>query len=133
MHRRHDISKPFWAPFSWEDEGNWDFSATDPSGLSVYEEGDAIFIEASLPGLSSEEVEVYQDHGYIVIEGKKQEETQERKYYRKASRAFCYRLPVPAAAEKDTDPEATYKDGLMKLKFKKGTKKKKSIPIKEEG
>ena len=133
MHRRHDISKPFWTPFSLDDEGEWDFAASDLSGLSVYEEGDAIYIEASLPGLSSDEVEVYQDHGYIVIEGKKQEETKERKYYRKASRAFCYRLPVPSVAEKGADPEATYKDGLMKLKFKKGTKKKKPIPIKEEG
>ena len=133
MHRRHDLSKHFWAPFSWDDEGEWDFAATDPSGLSVYEEGDAIYIEASLPGLSSSEIEVCQDHGYSVIEGKRQEETKERKYYRKASRSFCYRLPVPSAAEKDTDPEATYKDGLMKLRFKKGTKKKKPIPIKEEG
>jgi len=133
MHRKHDLSKPFWTPFSWDSDGEWDFAATDPSGLSIYEEGDFIYIEASLPGLKASEVEVYQDHGYIIIEGKKQEETKDRKYYRKASAAFNYRVPFPLAAEKDADPEATYKDGLMKLKFKKGKKNKKSIPIKEEG
>ena len=128
MHRKHDISKPFWTPFSWDEEGDWDFSASDPSGLSVYEENDFVYIEASLPGLSTHDVEVYQDHGIIIIEGKREEEKKERKYYRKASAAFRYQVPIPSSVEKETEPEATYKDGLLKLKFKKVNKKKKNDP-----
>lgn len=132
MHRKHDISKPFWTPFSWDGEGDWDFSATDPSGLSIYEEDDFVYIETSLPGLAAKDVEVYQDHSMIIIEGKKEEEEKkERKYYRKASAAFCYRVPIPSSVDKNFEAEATYKNGLMKLKFKKEKKEKKTIPIKE--
>lgn len=133
MKRKHDLLKPFWTPFSWESEGEWDFNAPELSGLSIYEEGDYLFIEASVPGLSKDDIELYHNHGYIVIEGKKQEEEKKRKYYRKASTAFSYRIPIPSDVDQDADPEAIYKDGVMTLKFKKGEKKKKHIPIKEEG
>jgi len=121
MYRKRDISKISWTPFRGGDEA--DFSGENISGLSVYEEGDFLFIEASLPGLTAKDVEVYNDHDYIVIEGKREEGTKERKYYRKASASFNYRLSIPSAADQESEPDMTFKNGLMKLKFKKKKKK----------
>jgi len=39
--------------------------------------------------------------------------------------------PIPAAVDLSKEPEAVFKDGIMKVKFKKGAKKGKSIPVKD--
>ncbi|QVL56915.1 MAG: Hsp20/alpha crystallin family protein [Simkaniaceae bacterium] len=117
-------------PFHFDDESV--SIASHSSGLSVYEEGDHITVEAALPGVESEAIEVSQTHGFLLIEGEKKEEETKRKYYRQAVRAFSYRVPLPAKADMSIEPEATFKDGVMKIVFKKGENKGKSIPIKEE-
>ena len=132
--RRYPHPVATWFPFGWEDEGEWDFQASAPSsGLSVYEEEGNIIVEAALPGLSAKDVKVYREEGYILIEGqKKEEEKKERKYYRKASSSFCYRFPYPAHVEDGDNLEVTFKDGVMKIKFKKTKEQKRLIPIREE-
>lgn len=119
MQRKGDISKPFWTPFSWSGEGDWDFPVTDPSGLSIYEEGEFFYIEASLPGLAANDVEVYRHRGMIMIEGKKEEREKQRKYYRKAAASFYYRIPIHASMDLTSEPETNYSNGLVQLKFKK--------------
>lgn len=100
-------------------------------GLSVYEEGDNLVIEAALPGLLAEGIEVTHAHGYILIEGEKKEEETKRKYYRKATHSFFYRVPIPPGVDMQQEPEAVYADGIMRIIFKKGAKKGKTIPVKE--
>ena len=106
--------------------------ASHSSGVSVYEEDDKVVVEAALPGVASEDIEVSHTHGFILIEGDKKEEEKERKYYRQAIRSFSYRIPVPGNADMNIEPEATFKDGVMKIVFKKGEHKGKNIPVKEE-
>ena len=115
-------------PFFFDDDF---FLTSSSNGLNIYEEDNKVIIEAALPGLSAEDIEITHAHGYLVIEGEKKEEEKKRKYYRKASRSFSYRIPIPAAADTNQEPEATYHDGIMKITFKKGEKKGKSIPIKK--
>lgn len=101
------------------------------TGLSVYEEGDYVVIETALPGLSTEDIEVTHAHGYILIQGEKKEEETKRKYYKKAMSSFTYRVPLPPGVDLSTDPDAVFKDGVMKVTFRKGRHKGKSIPVKE--
>jgi HSP20 family molecular chaperone IbpA len=109
-----------------------DFTLTPhDTGLSVFEEGDSIVIEAAVPGFSIEGVEVTHAPGYLLIEAEQEEATQKRKYYRKACGSFSYRVPLPPTADLTTDPEATLKDGIMKIVFKKVSRKRKSIFVKK--
>ena len=100
-------------------------------GISIFEEGDSVVIEAALPGVNSDMIEVTHAPGYILIEGEREHEEQNRKYYRKACSSYSYRIPIPAAVDLSKEPEAVFKDGIMKVKFKKGAKKGKSIPVKD--
>ena len=117
-------------PFHFDDESV--SIGTHSSGLSVYEEGNHVIIEAALPGIESEDIEVSQAHGFLLIDGEKKEEEKKRKYYRQVVRSFSYRVPLPAKADMNIEPKATFKDGVMKVVFKKGEHNGKSIPIKEE-
>lgn len=118
-------------PFPFDDEA---FSmASYSSGISVFEEGETVVIEAALPGVSSEDIEISHTHGFLLIEGEKKKEEANRKYFRQAIRSFSYRIPLPAHVDIKKEPEATFKDGVMKIVFKKGVaSEKKNIPVKEE-
>ncbi len=106
--------------------------ASHSSGLSVYEEGDNIMIEAALPGVKSEDIELSQNQGFILIEGEKKEGKAKRKYYNQAAFSFSYRVPIPVKADMNEEPKALFKDGVMKITFMKRDKKGKGPPIKGE-
>lgn len=57
-------------------------------GISVFEEGDSVVIEAALPEVNSDMIEVTHAPGYILIEGEREDEEQNRKYYRKACSSY---------------------------------------------
>ena len=108
-------------------------SDTTTSGLSVSEEEEKICVEAHLPGLKPEEIEVSCDNGILWIHGEKKEEQENKKkrYYRRAARSFSYQLQVPGDADEGKEPEATYKDGVVKVTFvKRKESKPKKIAIK---
>ena len=42
-------------PFFWDDDGEWNFEASYPSGLTVYEDKDHVVIEAAIPGIPIKE------------------------------------------------------------------------------
>lgn len=117
-------------PFHFDDESV--SIASHSSGLSVYEEGDSIVVEAALPGVEPDDIEISQTHGFLLIEGEKKEEKTRRKYFRQAIHSFSYRVPLPAKVDMSIEPDVTFKNGVMKIVFKKGKNKEKSIPIKEE-
>lgn len=108
--------RPFFAPFfnfpSWLEEGQ-------ESGLTISEDDKNVYVEASLPGLKPEEIEVTFERGVLWIRGEKKEEEKRKKYYRKASSTFSYRVHVPGAIDEQKEPDATYKDGIMKVSFSK--------------
>ncbi len=88
------------------------------SGLSVSEDDKHVFVEASVPGVDPDKIEVSYDKGVLWIRGQ-QEQEGGRKYYRKASTSFSYRMAIPGNVDVDKDPEATYKNGIMKVTFNK--------------
>lgn len=123
-------------PFSlFEDfEDDWDVHEfSNLSGLSVYEDEGHFNVEAALPGLTPEEVDMTFEKGILWIKGEKKEETEDKKkkYYRKAMSHFSYRIAVPGDVDEHVEPEAICKNGVLKVTFFKTNKRtSKKIPIK---
>lgn len=115
------------------DEERWLEQFSEPSGLSVFEDDKNVTIEAALPGLKAEEIEMTFERGILWIKGEKKEEEEEKnkKYYRKALSSFSYRISVPGDIDENEEPEATYNDGILRVVFKKTAKSEpKKIAIK---
>lgn len=119
-------------PSLWEGEGAFDFPL-DQSGLSVYEDKKNMYVEASLPGLKQDEIDVSLDKGILFIHGEKKEaeEDKEKRFYRRASSSFSYRVALPNHIDESKDIKATYKDGLMKITLPKSHERQgKKIAVK---
>lgn len=103
-----------------EEEG-WPEHFSEPSGLSVYEDEKHVTIEAAVPGLTPEEIDMTFDKGILWIKGEKKEtpESSGTKYYRKALSFFSYRIAVPGGIDEDQSPEATCQNGVLRVVFTK--------------
>ena len=103
-----------------EEEG-WPEHFSEPSGLSVFEDEKTVTIEAAVPGLKPDEIDMTFDKGILWIKGEKKEtdENSNRKYYRKALSTFSYRIAVPVSIDDDQTPEATYEQGVLRIVFTK--------------
>lgn len=101
-------------------------------GLNVYETKDAVVVEAALPGIPSEDIEVLCDKGVVTIRGEskeKEEERTKRKYYReeKTSR-FDYRTALPVSCN-EAKASAEFTDGVVKVTIPKAEEAK-AKPVK---
>lgn len=107
-------------PSIWdEDEDIFPVSGV-PGGLSVSEDDKHVYVEASLPGIDPKDIDITFDKGVVWIKGEAQEEKEEKKkYYRKATTSFSYRVAVPGEIDQMAEPDATYKNGVMKVIFAK--------------
>ncbi|NGX39050.1 MAG: Acid shock protein [Chlamydiae bacterium] len=135
--------RPFWSfprsrlPFSFLESGDddWDLHEfSSLSGLSVSEDDQHVYVEAAVPGIPSDQIEMFFDRGVLWIKAEKKDETEDKKkkYYRKAMRTFSYRVAVPGEVDESREPDALCKNGVLKVSFyktKKGVAKK--IPIKD--
>lgn len=89
------------------------------NGLSVSEDEEKVYVSAALPGVDPKEIEVTFDKGYLWVKGEVGEEEGSKKYYRKASSSFSYRVAVPGELDQNVEPQATYKNGVMTVQFSK--------------
>jgi HSP20 family protein len=136
------MSRPSWSfpsfrfPFSLfeeSDEEAWGGDFSDLSGLTVSEDEDHVYVEAALPGIKPEEVEVTFDKGILWIKAQKKEESESKnkKFYRKAASTFSYHIAVPGNIDENGQPEAIIKNGMIEITFSKAQKTPlKKIPIK---
>jgi len=93
------------------------------NGLSVSEDSKNVYVEAAVPGIDPKNVDVTFEKGVLWIKGEmKEEEREGKKYYRKASSDFSYRVTVPGEVDWNEEPVATYKNGMMKVIFAKSPK-----------
>lgn len=105
----------------------------ESSGLSVSEDEANIYVEACVPGITPQEIEMSYEKGILWIKAMKKEETEDKKkkFYRKATSSFSYRVALPSNVDDTKEPEATCKDGILKVTFaKKKSSQAKKIPIK---
>jgi len=102
------------------------------SGLSISEDDKAVYVEADLPGLQTDEIELSFDKGTVIIKAcsKKEERGEKRTFYRKASRSFFYKVNLSGQVNESKEPEASYHNGVLRMTFAKaGGAPPKKIPI----
>jgi HSP20 family protein len=101
--------------------------------INVQEQGDALVVTASLPGVKPDAIDIQIQQNVLVITGQHQEEQerQQGRYYLterqtgRFSRALSLPIPVNADA-----CEATYADGVLRLTLPKAEQARtKQIPI----
>ena len=117
------VARNFWTfprlPSLWDDDDDFLTFPQVPSGLTVSEDDKNVYVEAELPGLTPEDVEVTFDKGVLWVKGEAGEEDKSKKYYRRSQRSFSYRVAVPGDIDLGKDPDAEYKNGVMTVTFAK--------------
>lgn len=107
-------------------------TAMQATGLSISSDDRNVYIEASVPGLTSKDIDVSIDNDNVLwIKGEKklEEQDKKKKYYRQSQRSFAYALPLSDEIDKSIEPEAACKDGIMTIIFAK--KKDKQVESKK--
>jgi HSP20 family protein len=132
------VPSRFWSfPTRWlnwdEDEDN--MLTASPSGISISEDDKNVYVETALPGVKPEDVEITFDKGMLWVRGEsKMEEQNDKKYYRRASNSFSYRIAVPGEIDMNKEPEASSEHGVMKITFAKHPQSQpKKIKVKASG
>src|SRR5438128_1993291 len=84
-------------PMSIEEMEQYFNFPQEQSGLSVFEDEKAVYVEAAMPGLDANNIDITFQNGMLVVQGNKKEEQEDkkRKYYRRANRSFFYQMAVP--------------------------------------
>jgi len=103
------------------DEDDNSLAARNPSSVTVSEDDKKVYVEAALPGVDPKEVEITFDKGVLWIKGEsvETEEDKKKKFYRRASSSFSYRVAVPGEIDPNVEPEAESKNGIMRVSFTK--------------
>lgn len=97
------------------------------SDVSISEDEDRLYIRAHVPGVKMDQIHVTFEKGVLWIKAEAQEEEKGEKYLCKVNSSFSYRVPIPVRVDEQTVPQATCKDGLLKVTF---LKSKASRPVK---
>lgn len=116
------------------DDGDWQ-SFLPASGLTISEGEHDITVEAAVPGISPDTIEVTYDQGVLWIRGERTEtdEEKKRKYYRQASTSYTYRVAVPGSIDPEQEPDISCRNGIMKAAFKKRSEPEpKKLPVRAE-
>lgn len=95
--------------------------------MDVYEEGDNIVVEAHLPGLKPDDLDVNVERGVLTISGRTEaeQERKERNYLLREKRVGRFTRSVQLPASYTADPsEATFDQGVLRLVFPKAEEAK---------
>lgn len=90
--------------------------------LNVFEEGDSLTVEAQVPGMKPDDLDINIEQGVLTVSGQTtaQEERKERNYLVREHRTgrFSRSLRLPATCDADAC-QATFEDGVVRLVFPK--------------
>lgn len=111
----------------WDDEEEMSIQPTVSGNVTIAEDEKSVYVSASLPGVDPKDVEITFDKGVLWMKGETKEEEKGKKFYRKATSSFSYRIAVPGDIDITIDPKADAKNGVMTVAF---TKSAKSLPKK---
>ncbi len=105
--------------------------------LDVYEEGNNVVVEASLPGMKPEDVDVTVEGGMLTIRGetKADEERKDRNYLVREHRRGSFYRTVRLPDNVDTDKvQANFDNGVLRITFPRSEQSKaKRIPLTSGG
>jgi HSP20 family protein len=100
--------------------------------VDLYEDKDAVTVQAELPGLKKEDIKVNLEDGYLTISGERKQEKPENSEPYQAERfrgRFERVISIPSEVDADKI-KATYTDGILTVTLPKSEQAKpKQIPI----
>jgi HSP20 family protein len=105
----------------WSDGGRAGGAATFPP-VNVWEEGDAVLVEAELPGLDLKDLEIYVTGGnQLTVKGERKPLTPEKGVWHRQERAYGHftrslTLPFPVDADK---VDARLENGVLLVRLAK--------------
>ncbi len=100
--------------------------------VAMWEDDDHIFIEAELPGVSNQDVDITIHHGMLSIRGERKPEEGRRYLYNGRPYGRFERVMTLPEAVQSRDVQATMKDGILSLILPKSPEAKpKKITIRE--
>jgi HSP20 family protein len=118
-------------PSVWEDD-DFGLLANQGDNLDVYETKDEVVVKANVAGIDPDKVEITFEKGVLMVSGQEVEEKEGKKFYKKASRSYSYRVAVPGNIDSKSEPEAKVNHGIVSVTFKKAEEvKPKKISIKK--
>lgn len=111
------LQRQFFQPI-WDQEEWPELTMTD--GINVYEEAGNVIVEASVPGIPEEKLDITYEDGVLRIHGKSEETEEEKKKNRvihKMQRisSFEYSTYLPRPID-EKQIEATVKNGVLTIK-----------------
>lgn len=126
-----DSERIVFRPFL-EDLKNWPAECSCKQEVGMYEDEEAIIVEAPLPGLKADEIKVDLKEGVLYIQGEKKEEKKEGKTHRKWSSKYSYSILLPQPVDESASIEAQTKDGVLTIRLPK-SKAAKPVKITVKG
>lgn len=102
------------------------------SNLDIYETENEVVVRANVAGVQDDKVDITFEKGVLWIRAEEEEESREgKKYYRKASRSYSYKIAVPGNIDMKQDPDAVIEHGVVRVTFTKAEEAKpKKISVK---
>ncbi len=90
-------------------------------GLSISEDSENLYIDASLPGVSPEDVDITIDpkKRSLSICGESKKERESVKYHMKSKGQYCYAIPLSNEVDIETKVEAVSRDGIISITLPK--------------
>lgn len=128
----------FWTlPVRWQDWDDEDAIQTSgmANNLSISEDEKNVYIAAAVPGVNPNDVDITFDKGmlWIKAETKEEEKDKDKKFYRRATSSFSYRVAVPGEIDPNAEPQANVEHGVVKITFTKSPKSQpKKIAVKSK-
>lgn len=102
------------------------------NNLDIYETANEVVVKANIAGIPDNKVDITYEKGVLWIRGEEEKEENEgKKYYRKATRSYSYKIAVPGNIDTKVEPDAVINHGVVTITFKKAEEAKpKKISIK---
>jgi HSP20 family protein len=117
---QEDLNRMFrrgWLRAPGTDEGVAEGGKWAPA-VDIYETGDALVVEAELPGIDPKDIDVTVDDGVLTVKGERRHEREvtEENYYRveRAYGVFQRSVRLPAETEAD-EVKASYESGVLRI------------------
>lgn len=115
-----DMNRFFNEMRSWWDRDG-EMVAWSPD-VNVYEKGNQIVVEADLPGMNKNEIEVSVQNHTLTLSGERKEEAEikERDYFRheRSGESFCRSITLPSSVDAEKI-DAKYENGVLTLDIPK--------------
>lgn len=100
-----------------EDTGLW-----HPAGLEVWEDGQNVYVEAELPGVKPEDVEVTLEGNVLTIRGQKKEKQEQKNvqyhYRQRRYGQFVQQFQLPSTVD-GSKVTANLQDGVLRVQIEK--------------